>query len=89
MDEILALSDQKQLDYGSGTDPFANVRRAEELGISAWKGSVIRMGDKWQRIQGFTRRGTLANESFEDSLLDMAVYSLITLALYREATNAK
>lgn len=86
MDEILALSDKKQEDYGSEADPFANVRRSEELGIPAWKGAIVRFGDKWQRIQQFARRGTLANESFEDSLKDAAVYALIALKLYREAT---
>ena len=84
MDEILALSDKKQKDYGSDADPFANVRRAEELGIPAWKGSVVRMGDKWQRIQQYTRTNALFNEGFEDSLMDMAVYALITLYLFRE-----
>lgn len=84
MDEILALSDRKQQDYGSDQDPFANVRRSEELGIPAWLGAIVRLGDKWQRIQQFARKKKLANESFEDSLKDAAVYSLIALKLYRE-----
>lgn len=87
MDEILALSDMKQEDYGSDSDPFANVRRSEELGIPAWLGAIVRFGDKWQRIQQFARRRTLANESFEDSLKDAAVYALIALQLYREANS--
>jgi hypothetical protein len=85
MEEILALSDKKQLDYGSDSDPFANVRRSEELGIPAWKGACVRLGDKWQRIQQYARTESLANESFEDSLMDAAVYSLIALLLFREA----
>jgi hypothetical protein len=87
MEEILALSDKKQLDYGSDSDPFANVRRSEELGIPAWKGALVRFSDKWQRIQQFVNRGDLANESFEDSLKDAAVYALICLQLYREAAS--
>ena len=89
MDEILALSDKKQQDYGSDTDPFANVRQSEELGIPAWKGAIVRLGDKWKRIQRFARREELANESFEDSLMDSAVYSLIALKLYREAKEQR
>jgi hypothetical protein len=87
MEEILALSDRKQIDYGSDSDPFANVRGSEELGIPAWKGACVRLGDKWKRIQQFAKRGTLANESFEDSLMDAAVYALIALVLYREAAS--
>lgn len=83
--EIGDLHDKKQEDYGTDDDPFANVRQVEQIGIEPWKGSVVRMGDKWKRIQKFTRQGNLANESFEDSLMDMAVYALITVILYREA----
>jgi hypothetical protein len=85
LEEIGKLHDKKQQDYGSDTDPFANVRRSEELGIPAWKGACVRLGDKWQRIQQYARTESLANESFEDSLMDAAVYSLIALLLFREA----
>lgn len=83
--EIGELHDRKQRDYGTDSDPFANVRASAELGIEPWRGVVNRMGDKWSRIKQFCKRGTLANEGFEDSLLDIAVYALIGLILYREA----
>jgi hypothetical protein len=89
LEELLALSDLKQMDYGSDEDPFANVRAVEEIGIEPWIGVVARMGDKWKRIQRFTRKRKLHNESFEDALKDMAVYSVICLKLYREEAQSE
>lgn len=79
-----ALHDKKQQDYGRATDPFANVRASDAFGIAPWVGCMIRANDKMRRIQQLAQTGTLKNESVEDSLMDLAVYSLIGLILYRE-----
>lgn len=84
--EIGQLHDAKQQDYGRVLDPFANVRASEDFGIPGWKGCMIRANDKMRRIQKFAQSGTLRNEGVEDSLMDLAVYSLIALVLYREKT---
>lgn len=84
LQEIGALHDRKQADYGSDGDPFANVRATEEWGMPAWVGSLMRLNDKVHRLKQFAQKGALANESAEDSMLDIAVYSLIALVLYRE-----
>jgi len=86
--EIGDLHDQKQNDYGSSEDPFANVRASQEFGVKPWIGALVRLNDKVTRLKQFARRGTLANESAEDSMLDVAVYSLIALRLYREESEA-
>jgi len=82
--EIAALHDKKAQDYGSYDDPLANVRASLGFGIPPWLGAVLRLNDKVVRIQSFARKGILANESLEDSILDIAVYALIALQLYRE-----
>jgi hypothetical protein len=46
------------------------------------------MNDKMGRIQAAARGQHLENESVEDSFLDMAVYSIIALVLYREEQGA-
>lgn len=79
-----ALHDQKQADYGSDTDPFANVRASEEWGIPSWVGALVRLNDKVQRLKAFARKGSLQNESAQDSMLDIAVYALISYVLYEE-----
>lgn len=83
--ELAALYNKKQLDYGKGDDPFANVRGAEEWGIPAWVGAMIRATDKIKRLQTFAAKGSLANEGVEDSFKDLAVYAMIGLCLYEEA----
>lgn len=74
----------KQQDYGRTQDPFANVRASEEWGMAPWIGAMVRLNDKVRRLQMFAQRGDLANESAEDSMLDIAVYALIALLLYRD-----
>lgn len=88
LDEIKALSARKQADYGKATDPFANVRASEDFGIAGWIGAVVRMNDKMRRLQAAARGQNLKNESIEDSLMDIAVYALISLVLYKEENNA-
>lgn len=87
--EILELHARKQADYGKEIDPFANIRASEDFGVPAWKGSLIRMNDKVTRLKTFSEKGVLANESVEDSMADIAVYAIIALCLYREASYAR
>jgi hypothetical protein len=82
--QVQEMHDKKQLDYGHDNDPFANVRASEDFGIKSWVGCMVRANDKMHRIQKAAQGGTMANESVEDSLLDLAVYSIIALVLYRE-----
>lgn len=84
LDQIGDLHDLKQEDYGTDTDPFANVRSASDWGIKPWVGCLNRAGDKFKRLQKAARGGTLSNEGVEDSMMDLAVYTLIALVLYRE-----
>ncbi len=81
------LHDKKQIDYGTDNDPFANVRGSQDWGIPPWVGAMVRANDKVKRLQNFARKGSLANESAEDSFDDLAVYAIIGKVLYREASN--
>jgi|688.fasta_scaffold897930_1 hypothetical protein len=88
LDEMRALSLKKQADYGRATDPFANVRAAEDFGISPWIGAAIRINDKQRRIQKAATFGStsLINDSLEDDFLDNAIYNVIALVMLREET---
>ena len=70
-------------------DPFANFRMAENLGISAFKGCLVRMSDKFVRICNLTRDETnnKVNETITDTLMDLAVYSLIAICLFEETAE--
>jgi hypothetical protein len=85
LEEIKQLHLKKSADYGAGEDPFANCRASEEIDIPGWLGTWIRARDKVHRIDQFAKRGELANESVEDSLMDLASYALIALVLFRES----
>ena len=87
--ELGSLHDKKQQDYGTPTDPFANVRSSEDWGIPAWVGGMVRATDKLKRIQKYARQGHLANESVEDSFRDLAVYAIIALVLWEETQLAE
>jgi hypothetical protein len=84
LEELRAMHNKKQTDYGRTGDPFSNVRASEAFGIPGWVGAMTRANDKMRRLQKFAAEGNLANESVEDSLIDLAVYSIIGLILYRE-----
>jgi hypothetical protein len=85
--EALEMHARKSKDYGSDEDPYANVRASEDCGVPAWKGALIRACDKVARLKKFAREGSLANESAEDSLIDLCVYFPIALMLYRESSK--
>lgn len=85
--EICELHDKKNSDYAKDSDPLSNFRMAEGLGVAAWKGVLVRMSDKWSRIQQLSTGKTPQNESLRDSLVDLAVYALIDIILLEEATT--
>lgn len=87
-DEIISLTKAKNSDYTGGTDdPFANFRMAEEIGMTALHGLVLRMGDKWQRVKSYMAKGELAvkGEGIEDAFRDMIGYSVLALGLIEES----
>jgi|WetSurSiteA1Bulk_404760.scaffolds.fasta_scaffold01479_4 hypothetical protein len=81
------LHNRKNAGYaGDSPDPFLNFRQAEAMGISAFKGCLIRMSDKFSRICSLSRNpdNDKVGEAITDTLMDMAVYSLIAICLYEE-----
>jgi hypothetical protein len=92
LDTLRQLHISKSAGYGcpDGTDPLLNIRRgAEFVGIPAWQGAMVRLSDKVTRLSVFNKTGNLPHESVEDTLLDLASYSLLALLLYREERDAR
>ena len=89
LDEFRALHVKKAADYGLGADVLANCRGSTEFGIPAWIGVVMRMNDKMTRLKSFAQKGSLANESVEDSLMDLGCYAIISLILYRKQSKSQ
>ena len=85
LDEVWAMHRSKSHDYGSASDPLANIRNgAEFVGIEPWRAAMVRLSDKVTRLATFNRTGELHHEAVEDSLLDLASYALLTLVLRRQ-----
>lgn len=89
LEELRALYLKKSADYGAEEDPYSNVRGAIEWGVAPWVGVMIRANDKVRRLQKAARGGKLLNESVVDSFIDLSLYTLIALVLYREQMNER
>ena len=84
--DIKRLHDAKSHDYSQDADPLSNLRRSQALGVEPWRGVLVRLTDKWSRIEQLAGAGKKAkNESLRDSLIDNAVYSLLAVLLLDEA----
>lgn len=88
LEELRSLHMSKSQDYGSENDPLANIRQgAEFVGIEPWRGCMVRVADKVQRLKTYCRTGRLVHEGVRDTLLDLAAYSLLAIVLFDEGKN--
>lgn len=82
------MFDRKNAGYAGqdNPDPWANFRHAEKLGIPASTGVLVRISDKFSRLQALTRDpgNDQVGESKIDTAIDQAVYSLIYVCLLEE-----
>jgi hypothetical protein len=87
-DQLKEMHSRKSSDYGSADDPLANIRNgAEFVGIEPWRAAMVRLSDKVTRLATYCRTGSLTFEGVEDTLFDLASYSLLTLLTHRESKN--
>lgn len=85
--QMLDLTRRKNADYtGDSGDAFANFRVVEDLGLASVEvGILTRMSDKFSRISSLLKKaGQVKDESMEDTILDLAVYSVILLIYRRQ-----
>lgn len=85
LEEIAELHSRKNHDYAKDGEPLSNFHRSEAFGIAPWRGILVRMSDKWSRIEELSKGKTAKNESLRDSLIDNAVYSLLCVLLLEDA----
>lgn len=78
----------KNADYtGNSENPFSNFEFSAELaGTTIEQGILTRMADKIARLKSFLKQGTLKvqDEKIEDTMLDLANYSLILAAYIKD-----
>lgn len=81
---MFEITKAKNADYAGDKDPFANFTMVEQLGIATTEqGFLTRMTDKLSRLVNLLQPGRSAqvkDESIEDTLLDLANYSILLAA---------
>jgi hypothetical protein len=88
LEELRHLHLSKSQDYGSESDPLANIRQgAEFVGIEPWRACLVRVADQVQRLKTYCRTGRLVHEGVRDTLLDLSAYSLLAIVLFDEGRN--
>lgn len=88
LEEMQRLHESKSADYGSEEDPLANVRSgADFVNIEPWRGCMVRIADKVQRLRTYCRTGRLVHEGVRDTLLDLSAYSLLAIVLFDEQSR--
>ena len=86
LDELKMLHDAKNSDYSTVENPYKNLQAVERIGIEAWRGIVIRLMDKFSRLEEYWVKGELAikSEGIEDTFKDIANYSILAMILFRK-----
>lgn len=88
LEELRTLHLSKSQDYGSASDPLANIRQgAEFVGIEPWRGCMVRIADKIQRLRTYCQTGRLVHEGVRDTLMDLSAYSLLAIVLFDEGRD--
>lgn len=86
--EMLDTHVQKAAGYAGSDNPdtWANFREATAWGQTPLTGCLIRMGDKYRRVQNLRRNAAndRVGESIKDTLLDLANYAIIAVCLLEE-----
>lgn len=85
--EMAELHSKKSNDYASQESPFSNIELCEKANFPAWKGVIIRLGDKYSRLLNALAGKLFKCEGIEDAFLDNACYSIIGLIEYRKVKN--
>ena len=83
--QIAKLHADKNSNYAEDGDPLSNLRECERMGVPAHIGVAIRLTDKFSRYTQLLKgKKDRVGESVFDTLLDIAVYSLLSIILIKE-----
>ena len=85
--ELMAAKNHDYAGQDEAADPFRNFRLCEALGLcTAEAGLLVRLSDKLSRLATFAACGRLvvADESVEDTLIDVINYAVLLAGLMRD-----
>lgn len=83
LDNMQAVYEAKDSDYSATGLPMGNLRKCEDAGIEAWRGCLVRIGDKMSRLENFLKDKAfiVISEKAEDTVIDLANYSILMSCL--------
>lgn len=83
------IMEAKNGDYATDSNPFSNFKLVEDLWIaSAEQAILVRMSDKFARIANLIdKEAKVKDETIEDTLIDLANYSIILTVLLKSKTK--
>ena len=85
IETMKTIHSNKNYNYAKDGDPLSNLRASEQFDIPGWKGTLVRITDKYARIiQLASGKEDKVGESIKDTLLDLAIYSILDIILYEE-----
>jgi len=86
LNEVIGIHDKKNHDYAGDEDSLFNLRMSETMGIPPFKGTCVRLSDKFCRLMMYCKSGELAvnDEGIEDTLKDIINYSVFAIEFHRE-----
>jgi hypothetical protein len=90
LNQIGDLHARKNTNYAEDNDPLSNLKACQRLNVSPFMGVMIRLQDKWSRLEQLAKgKPDLVGESVEDTLMDNAIYSLLAIILIREGRKGE
>ena len=86
LDNMQNVYEAKDNDYSATGLPMGNLRKCEDAGIDAWRGCLVRIGDKMSRLENFLKEKEylVISEKAEDTVIDLANYSILMSCLIEE-----
>ena len=86
LDNMQAVYEAKDSDYSASGLPMGNLRKCEDAGIEAWRGCLVRIGDKMSRLENFLKEKEylVISEKAEDTVIDLANYAILMSCLIEE-----
>ena len=86
LNNMQAVYEAKDSDYSATGLPMGNLRKCEDAGIEAWRGCLVRIGDKMSRLENFLKEKEylVISEKAEDTVIDLANYAILMSCLIEE-----
>lgn len=86
LDNMQSVYEAKDNDYSTTGLPMGNLRKCEDADIEAWRGCLVRIGDKMSRLENFLKEKEylVISEKAEDTVIDLANYAILMSCLIQE-----